>query len=60
MPIQNGLLNICSVLILSNVASADDTPIGLIPSLSGKDTSSLGGVQPYGVAIGGWYQLQHR
>lgn len=54
MSLRNCLLSVCSVLILSNVASADDTPTGLIQTLSGKDASSWTGLQPYGVTIGGW------
>jgi len=54
MLIRDYLLSVCSVLMLNNVASADDTPTGLIQTLSGKDASSWTGLQPYGVIIGGW------
>jgi hypothetical protein len=54
MSIRNCLLSVCSVLMLSNVASADGTPAGLIQTLSGKDTSSWTGLQPNGVNLGGW------
>lgn len=54
MSIRNCLLSVCSVLILSNVASADDVPAGLISELSGNDTANWGGLQPYGLNLGGW------
>ncbi|WP_245549410.1 MULTISPECIES: porin [Methylomicrobium] len=39
---------------MNPVASADDTPTGLIAELSGKEASDWMGLRKYGVTVGGW------
>ena len=54
MRAQHWILSLCSVLLLNSLASAEDTPKGLIAEISGKETSDWLGLQPYGINLGGW------
>jgi hypothetical protein len=51
---QHWILGLCSVLLLNSLASAEDTPKGLIAEISGKETSDWLGLQPYGINLDDW------
>ena len=54
MCLRHCLLSVCAILTLNPLASAEDTPTGLITELSGKSASNWMGLQYDGVTFGGW------